>query len=53
MRRGRTKPARNRRARSNLRGARFVSLQGANHLILVHEPAFARCLHEIEAFLAN
>ena len=32
-------------------GARFVPLESRNHLFLEHEPAFARFIEEIEAFL--
>ena len=34
-------------------GARFVPLQSRNHLILEDEPAFARFMQEIRAFLAT
>ncbi len=34
-------------------GAKFVPLQSRNHVILGHEPAFARFLQEIKAFLAT
>jgi pimeloyl-ACP methyl ester carboxylesterase len=34
-------------------GARFVTLEGRNHLILEHEPAWPRFLAEIRAFLAE
>jgi pimeloyl-ACP methyl ester carboxylesterase/DNA-binding CsgD family transcriptional regulator len=33
-------------------GARFVPLESRNHVLLQHEPAFARCFAEIHAFLA-
>jgi hypothetical protein len=32
-------------------GARFVTLQSKNHLILEHEPAFGRFLEEVRRFL--
>lgn len=34
-------------------GARFVPLEGRNHLMLEHEPAFARFREEVRAFLAE
>jgi len=34
-------------------GARFVSLESQNHLLLDDEPAFARFLAEVRAFLAG
>ncbi len=34
-------------------GARFVPLQSRNHLILEHEPAFARFLEEMLSFLGS
>jgi len=34
-------------------GARFVPLQSRNHVVLGNEPAFARFLEEIKAFLAT
>ena len=34
-------------------GARFVPLEGRNHLILESEPAFPRFLGEVRSFLAN
>ncbi len=36
---------------SGIPGARFVPLEGRNHLILQHEPAWPRFLEEIVAFL--
>ena len=33
--------------------ARLVPLEGRNHALLTHEPAFERYLHEIENFLAG
>lgn len=32
-------------------GARFVPLDSRNHVLLEHEPAFAQCFGEIQAFL--
>jgi pimeloyl-ACP methyl ester carboxylesterase len=40
-----------RRLAAGIPGAKFVPLQGRNHLILENEPAFARFLQEIRAFL--
>jgi pimeloyl-ACP methyl ester carboxylesterase len=37
---------------TGIAGARFVPLEGQNHLLLEHEPAFARFLAELRAFLA-
>ena len=34
-------------------GARFVPLDGQNHLILEHEPAWPRFIEEVRAFLAE
>lgn len=34
-------------------GARFVPLESRNHVLLAHEPAFAHCFGEIQAFLAD
>jgi pimeloyl-ACP methyl ester carboxylesterase len=34
-------------------GARFVSLESSNHILLAHEPAFAQFLEEIHGFLAT
>lgn len=36
-----------------LPNARFVALEGRNHLLLEHEPAWARCRSEIRSFLRN
>jgi len=36
-----------------LPNARFVALEGRNHLLLEHEPAWARCRSEIRRFLRN
>ncbi len=38
---------------AGIAGARFVPLQSRNHLILEHEPAFARFVQEIRAFVAT
>jgi class 3 adenylate cyclase/pimeloyl-ACP methyl ester carboxylesterase len=40
-----------RRMAAGIPGARFVPLESRNHLILEHEPAFARFLEEIRSFL--
>jgi class 3 adenylate cyclase/pimeloyl-ACP methyl ester carboxylesterase len=42
-----------RRMAAGIPGARFVSLQGRNHLILEDEPAYPRFLEEIRSFLAR
>jgi hypothetical protein len=34
-------------------GARFVTLEGQNHLLLEQEPAWPRFLAEVRAFLAE
>ena len=34
-------------------GARFVTLEGRNHLILEHEPAWPRFVSEVRSFLAE
>ena len=34
-------------------GSRFVSLDGDNHLVQEHEPAWPRLLAEIDDFLAG
>jgi hypothetical protein len=36
---------------AGIAGARFVSLESQNHVILPSEPAFARFLEEVRAFL--
>ena len=36
---------------SAIPGAQFVPLDSRNHILLDHQPAFARCFAEIEAFL--
>jgi len=40
-----------RRLAAGIPGARFVALEGQNHLILENEPAWGRFLEEVEAFL--
>jgi class 3 adenylate cyclase/pimeloyl-ACP methyl ester carboxylesterase len=40
-----------RRMAAGIAGARFVSLESQNHVILPSEPAFARFLEEVRAFL--
>lgn len=40
-----------RRIAAGIPGARFVALEGNNHLILENEPAWGRFLEEVEAFL--
>jgi pimeloyl-ACP methyl ester carboxylesterase/DNA-binding winged helix-turn-helix (wHTH) protein len=42
-----------RRMAAGIRGARFVALEGCNHLILEREPAWPRFLAEVDAFLAE
>jgi pimeloyl-ACP methyl ester carboxylesterase len=42
-----------RRMAAGIPGARFVPLDSRNHLFLEHEPAFARFIEEIEAFLSS
>ncbi|MFI4999050.1 MAG: alpha/beta fold hydrolase [Reyranellales bacterium] len=42
-----------RRMAAGIPGARFVPLEGRNHLILEHEPAYPRFLEEIRAFLSK
>jgi len=34
-------------------GARFVALEGRNHLMLEHEPAWARFVEEVRSFLVE
>jgi pimeloyl-ACP methyl ester carboxylesterase/DNA-binding winged helix-turn-helix (wHTH) protein len=34
-------------------GARFVTLDSGNHVLLAHEPAFARFVEEVERFLSD
>ena len=38
---------------AGIRGARFVALEGHNHLFLEHEPASARFFQEIKLFLGG
>jgi len=40
-----------RRMAAGISGSRFVALEGSNHLILEHEPAWARLLDEVTRFL--
>jgi pimeloyl-ACP methyl ester carboxylesterase len=40
-----------RRLAAGIPGARFVALEGHNHLILESEPAWSRLLDEIRSFL--
>jgi len=40
-----------RRLAASISGARFVALEGQNHLVLESEPAWGRLLHEIKTFL--
>ena len=40
-----------RRMAAGIPGARFVTLQSKNHLILEHAPAFGRLLEEVRLFL--
>ena len=42
-----------RRMAAGIPGARFVALEGRNHLILEGEPAWPRFLQEVESFLAE
>jgi class 3 adenylate cyclase/pimeloyl-ACP methyl ester carboxylesterase len=42
-----------RRLAAGIPGARFVALEGRNHLILEDEPAWPRFLREVESFLAE
>ena len=42
-----------RRMATGIPGARFVSLQGQNHLFLQHEPASKRFFEEIKLFLSH
>ena len=41
-----------RRVAAGIAGSRFVALDGGNHLILEHEPSWARFLDEVTRFLA-
>jgi pimeloyl-ACP methyl ester carboxylesterase/DNA-binding winged helix-turn-helix (wHTH) protein len=38
---------------AGISGSRFVALEGSNHLILEHEPAWARLLDEVTRFLGS
>jgi pimeloyl-ACP methyl ester carboxylesterase len=40
-----------RRMAAGIRGSRFVALEGRNHLILEHEPAWNRFVDEVNAFI--
>jgi pimeloyl-ACP methyl ester carboxylesterase len=42
-----------RRMAARIKGARFVALEGRNHLIMEGEPSWPRFLEEIRAFLAE
>ncbi len=42
-----------RRMAAMIPGARFVALEGRNHLILEHDPAWPRFRQEVESFLAG
>jgi pimeloyl-ACP methyl ester carboxylesterase/DNA-binding winged helix-turn-helix (wHTH) protein len=42
-----------RRMAAGIAGSRFVALEGRNHLILEHEPAWARLLEEVTHFLGS
>ena len=42
-----------RRMAAGIPGARFVPLQGRNHLFLETEPAFGQFLAHVRAFLAS
>ena len=42
-----------RRLAAAIPGARFVALEGRNHLLLEDEPAWPRFLAEVRAFLAT
>jgi len=42
-----------RRMAARIPGARFVSLESRNHILLEHEPAWPRFLDEVERFLAE
>ncbi len=44
---------RGRRMAAMIPGARFVALEGRNHLILEHEPAWPRFLEEVGSFLGE
>ena len=38
---------------ASIPGAKFVVLQGNNHILLPQEPAFARFFEELRLFLPN
>jgi pimeloyl-ACP methyl ester carboxylesterase/DNA-binding winged helix-turn-helix (wHTH) protein len=42
-----------RRMAAGISGSRFVALEGSNHLILEHEPAWTRLLDEVTRFLGS
>ncbi len=42
-----------RRMAAMIPGARFVALEGRNHLMLEHEPAWARFVEEVRSFLVE
>jgi pimeloyl-ACP methyl ester carboxylesterase/DNA-binding winged helix-turn-helix (wHTH) protein len=42
-----------RRMAAGISGSRFVALEGSNHLILEHEPAWSRFLDEVTRFLGS
>ncbi|MDP6953245.1 MAG: alpha/beta hydrolase, partial [Alphaproteobacteria bacterium] len=42
-----------RRMAAMIPNARFVALEGRNHLMLEHEPAWARFVEEVRSFLAE
>jgi pimeloyl-ACP methyl ester carboxylesterase len=42
-----------RRMAAGISGSRFVALEGSNHLILKHEPAWVRLLDEVTRFLGT
>jgi pimeloyl-ACP methyl ester carboxylesterase len=42
-----------RRLAALIPGARFVALEGTNHILLAAEPAWARCLDDVQRFLAE
>ncbi len=42
-----------RRIATGIKGARFVGLEGRNHLILESEPAWGRFLDEIKDFMRS
>jgi DNA-binding winged helix-turn-helix (wHTH) protein/pimeloyl-ACP methyl ester carboxylesterase len=42
-----------RRMAAGIPGSHFVALEGSNHLILEHEPAWPRLLDEVTRFLGN